>query len=116
MESRTYGARKSLLEHASIAIPASRDPRYEESARPGRQSTVNAAMNWLLPSLAAALATLSLLAAQSSGQAAPVSIPEKQWVVLPLPAAGKGISRMDKHVTLEFTPFNNRIYFTGGDY
>src|SRR5712691_10418779 len=73
-------------------------------------------MNWLLRTLVAVVATLGVLAAQSSGQAPPVSIPEKQWVVLPLPAADKGISRMDKHVTLEFTPFNNRIYLTGVDY
>ena len=45
-----------------------------------------------------------------------MSILKKQWVVLLLPAKGKGISNPEKHVTMEFTPFNNRIYFTGGDY
>lgn len=46
----------------------------------------------------------------------PPPIPEKQWIPLRLPPEGKGISRMDKHVTPAFCPLNNRVYFTGGDY
>ncbi len=52
----------------------------------------------------------------SAAGTAPVSVPEKQWLVLPLPPEGAGISRMDKHVTLAFSPLTNRVYFTGGDY
>ena len=74
-------------------------------------------MSWLTSIPVALAATVTLLAgAQGGSQASSVSVPEKQWVVLPLPAAGKGISRMDKHVTLAFSPLDNRIYFTGGDY
>lgn len=72
-------------------------------------------MRWL-PIATAAFLAIFLPPAWSQPPAAPPSIPEKQWVVLPLPPEGKGISRMGKHVTLAFGPLNNRIYFTGGDY
>jgi hypothetical protein len=66
---------------------------------------------------AALLAILALaVATRAAGPTTPPSIPEKQWMPLRLPAEGKGISHMDKHVALAFSPLNNRIYFTGGDY
>jgi hypothetical protein len=54
--------------------------------------------------------------ATSPASQEPIVIPEKVWIVLPLPTEGKGIARMDKHVSLAFSPLNNRVYFTGGDY
>jgi hypothetical protein len=63
--------------------------------------------------LAAVALTVTTMAA---GPAIPPPIPEKQWIPLRLPPDGKGLSRMDKHVTAAFCPLNNRVYFTGGDY
>ena len=61
------------------------------------------------------VATLTI-STKAAGPTTPPPIPEKQWLPLRLPPEGKGLSRMDKHVTPAFCPLNNRVYFTGGDY
>lgn len=75
-------------------------------------------MKALVLSAAVTVAASLLLtwAPLSPEAASPPEIPEKQWIPLLLPPEGKGISRMDKHVTLAFSPLDNRVYFTGGDY
>jgi hypothetical protein len=69
-------------------------------------------MNGLLQAL---VACRDSPACHSDGAQAAVSVPESSGSCCRY-RAGQGIARMDKHVTLEFTPFNNRIYLTGGDY